>query len=51
MTNLETILTVGVWALVAVVFCYYRSRAVRQQGEHSPEIAPTKAIPRGDALN
>ena len=48
MTNLEIILTVGVWVLVACVFCYYRSLAVRQQRNHRPERTPTKALPRGE---
>ncbi|MEI6193069.1 MAG: hypothetical protein WCS42_01930 [Verrucomicrobiota bacterium] len=33
MSNLETILTLAVWALVAIVFSYYRSLALKQQRE------------------
>ncbi|MEI7533516.1 MAG: hypothetical protein WCK57_04045 [Verrucomicrobiae bacterium] len=33
MSNLETIRTLAVWALVAIVFSYYRSLALKQQRE------------------
>jgi len=37
MTNLETILTIAVWTLVASVFCYYRSLAVKQERNHNSD--------------
>jgi hypothetical protein len=47
MTNLEIILTVGVWVSVAIVFCYYRSLGAKPQREQNPEGRHPKASPHG----
>ena len=38
MTNLEIILTVAVWSLVACVFFHYRSLAIKQQREPDSSV-------------
>jgi hypothetical protein len=46
MSNLEIVFTLGIWALVAVVFCYYRSLAVKQQ--QNQEMNLHNARPQGN---
>jgi hypothetical protein len=48
MTPLERILTFAVWALVACVFFYYRSLAIKEQQNHDSDGTLPKARSSGD---